>query len=577
MRDLFVGAAVALLMGCSSAAPEPSQQAAPEDANDHAASDGLGDEVAADPDLAHETAPPDLGDPDISLEPMLVGSDQLAPVPSHLLFVRLLGDDLGERVEVVGILRDTPTWIDVDQDVDEEFPFWVQLLDAGGQSVFQATLREPIQMREYLAKLGLFAGGDIFTLVPDLAGFSVPIPADDRAAVAVFSRAEPDGSLVELGRAALSDSPVITPYEAHWETVRAVADPADALDITFVADGYMADEIDLFAYHVEIAVAGFLEEEPFTTYSSRINFHRVDAISEVSGAGFDCAEDQEIPGCADELKETAFGSFFPVRIAGGVVEGTDYVMFQMKQLEIRRAAALTPFDTIVVLTNTPKLGAFGLWVTSINAVNDDLANGVVHEFGHAYGLLADEYSNATDPCQQFEVTPDFPNLSDLVTDPADAKWAHWLDDDVPLPTSVTDPMWRDEVGMFQGVGGGCAHHYRPVRYCLMYSWSSHLCPVCREQVVRRFYQTYDLLPANAVVIEDGVLSVRAVSDHVVGEWSVDGEVVGDLTAVFALPDEPSDVPIDVRVRAWDPTEWVRPGVPELSEDVTAQVVWGAIR
>ncbi len=559
--------AVVLLLSCDKTEDDSEAADVPADTNTEVSTDS----VSADT-VFSDGAPDRLVDaPEPSLQ--VTTSSQRAPQPAHLLFLRLDGDDLGQSIHVQGILRETELWVDVDG-TDDQFPFWVQLYDEDSELLFQSTHREPIQIREYLHALGVFPeGANVFDLFPELAGFAVRVPADDRIARAVFSRREADGSLTELSTATWSALDEVEPYEAAAEYVHGSALPSEAVDITFLADGYTADELDEFAAHVDIAISGFLEEEPYASYADRINFHRVDAVSVESGAGYDCSDEEDIPGCADRLKDTAFGSFFPVRIGRALVEGTDWVMFQREQAEVWRAAALTPFDAVVVLVNTPKTGGFGLWVTSLNGQNERLKDGVVHEFGHSFGLLADEYLNGTDPCQQFVLTPDFPNLSEHAETPNEVKWSYWLTPEVPLPTPEDAPEWEDSVGLFRGVGGGCADLYRPVKRCLMRSWSGHLCPVCTEQTIRRIYQNIDLLGDPGVTVVEGQLRAELLSASTEGEWWLDGELAGQARDGLTIPESVETAPLEVTLRVWDPTEWVQPDTPEVREEVQFMVEW----
>src|SRR3972149_839520 len=59
--------------------------------------------------------------------------------------------------------------------------------------------------------------------------------------------------------------------------------PENRIDVVFIGDGYTAAELDLYAAHVENAVAGLFSEQPLAAYAGCFNVHRVDVISNESG------------------------------------------------------------------------------------------------------------------------------------------------------------------------------------------------------------------------------------------------------------------------------------------------------
>ncbi|MCA9564334.1 MAG: hypothetical protein KC561_12640, partial [Myxococcales bacterium] len=199
--------------------------------------------------------------------------------------------------------------------------------------------------------------------------------------------------------------------------------------------------------------------------------------------------------------------------------------------------SLTPYDAVVVLVNTPKFGGFGLWAASVSAYDEDMPEGVVHEFGHAFGLLGDEYVIEGNPCQHFEHVPDFPNISALHEDPSDVPWGSWLTAEVPLPTPLNGE-YNDAVGLFSGAGGGCDDMYRPVPQCGMRSWGSPFCPVCTEQLIKRFYQMADVIGPRGIFLDgDRVIADLPTTEATLNaHWIINGEDGGDATESLSLAD-----------------------------------------
>ena len=235
----------------------------------------------------------------------------------------------------------------------------------------------------------------------------------------------------------------------------------------------------MFKAHAGKISTQFTQIAPYSEYFSRMNFYRIDVPSAESGASYDCSDTEDIDGCVDDFRDTAFGSVFPLRL--GVLLGmevSDRAIFQLKQWDLLQAAALAPFDEVVVLVNTRKFGAFGIYNASLSAYLEELSRVTVHELGHSFALLGDEYIVEGDICQGYELTPDYPNITPLHETPETVPWKKWLTPDIPLPTPAEE-SYSQSVGLFKGAGAGCLDYYRPKQNCLMRNSSSGaLCPIC---------------------------------------------------------------------------------------------------
>ena len=471
-----------------------------------------------------------------------------APQPADLLFVRLGGAGNGEWVLVDSILRDADLWVDQDTNPGVEYPFQYDLLDAGGEVVFHGSRREPVQIREFLAAQNI--GTDPFLALPKLGDLAILIPRDTDAVEIAFSLKDNE-TVIDLGRFALSEIPDAEPSAFPAERLSGTALPEEAFDIVILGDGYTDAELPLFQEQAALVAAEFAQTEPFLSYSDRINFWRVDVTSAEAGASYDCSASEVVPGCIDGWRDTAFGSVFPLR-AVGLLTGQDLwdvVLFQLEQWEVFRAASAAPFDHAIVLVNTPKYGAFGMYATSIYTGDSELASnpfeqGTIHEFGHAFGLLADEYSNHSSPCQQYAVTPYFPNLAPFAPVDVEVRWSQWVTEDVPLPTPNSSD-WSDAIGLFRGVGGGCSDLYRPAWRCRMYNWGRPFCDVCTEQLVKRFYQQFDAVDENDLHVHFyQVVPLLPDDGTFAAEWWIDGESAGNgLEPLFTL-DKPRPLTVD---------------------------------
>lgn len=505
---------------------------------------------------------------------------QRAPKPAQLIFARLTGSGLGEDVIVEGIQRETLTFVDPDETLDESFPFRVRVENAGGERIWQTTIREPIQVREFLGNAGLEEMGiDPLKILPEVGDFVFAIPTMEDAERVIIERIEVDGTATTLGDFVLAEIPEMPPYEyadALVTKIVGTAPASEALDIVIVGDGYTEAEMGLFKKHAGKISTAFTTAAPYSNYFKRLNFYRVDVPSEESGASYDCSDSEVIENCVDAYRDTAFGSIFPLRL--GVLLGmevSDRAIFQLKQWSVYQAAALAPFDTIVILVNTKKYGAFGIYNASLSAYLDNLGKVAVHEMGHSFALLGDEYVVEGDICQAYLLTPDYPNISPAYTEPEDVKWEAWLTPGVQLPT-VDEEGWADSVGLFQGAGAGCSDFYRPKKDCLMRSSSSEvpLCPICKEATIHRLYAFFDFLSSDGLRVEGGtLLPAHSYGQTPTGEWRVNGELAGSAgePLSFERPAPGESVEIEVELDVWDGTQDVRRHIERLREHLKATV------
>jgi hypothetical protein len=155
---------------------------------------------------------------------------------------------------------------------------------------------------------------------------------------------------------------------------------------------------------------------------------------------------------------------------------------EVKVLEV--VTGLVPeVDLVVLLLNDGAYGGAGGVVPMVSA-NAQSIQILVHELGHSFANLADEY---TDPFPDYPPGDDEPNV-DFDATFADIKWNVWIDGGTPLPTplaAATDAY--HPVGAYEGARYLTTGIYRPAPHCLMQSLSYAYCDVCREALVRGMY------------------------------------------------------------------------------------------
>lgn len=244
--------------------------------------------------------------------------------------------------------------------------------------------------------------------------------------------------------------------------------PEKAVDIAVIAEGYLAKDRRKFYEDAKRLADNILTHEPFIKYKSRINIYAIAAESHDSGI----SKPQN-----DDWKNTACGSHF-------------YTFYEPRYLTtpssfaVRDIAAEVPYDAIYILANTDTYGGGGIYnFYALTAADNKLATEVtVHEFGHSFAGLADEYfkenADVLDGMYDLSVEPWEPNISSLVQ--FDKKWKNQLPLGITIPTAVNDTT---KIGVFEGGGYLTKGMYRPFYDCRMRTNKApEFCPVCRQAV-----------------------------------------------------------------------------------------------
>ncbi len=238
----------------------------------------------------------------------------------------------------------------------------------------------------------------------------------------------------------------------------------EKVDILFLAEGYTAEEMDKFIEDATRSAGYIFSEEPFKSKRQHFNVRAVKSISQDSGS--------DIPG--DSVwKNTAVNSSF-------YTFGIERYMTTMDYKAVCDVAACAPYDQIYILVNTDKYGGGGIYNHySISAADNEASRAVViHEFGHAFGGLADEYFNSAVAYNDFfplEVEPWNPNLTTLVD--FASKWEPMILEGTPVPTPAEE-AFNEVVGVYEGGGYVAKGVYRPMIDCRMHTNNAAFCPVC---------------------------------------------------------------------------------------------------
>lgn len=279
------------------------------------------------------------------------------------------------------------------------------------------------------------------------------------------------------------------PYKYIWKATPAqVANIRDCIDIAILAEGYTAEEQEKFYHDCERAAEALFAWEPFKSMKERFNIVAVAAPSQQSGPS--------VPR-QKQWKSTATSSHYDTFYS-------DRYLTTKNIHHIYDLLSGVPFEHIIVLVNSNVYGGGGIFnqLTVTTSDNPNFKPVLVHEFGHSYGGLADEYAygNSYEIWYPSDVEPWEPNITTLHD--FKSKWQDLMPKKTPIPTPL-DPKVPDYrimdfsnakqmarlnaatqvVGVFEGAGYQTKGCYRPAQECRMkINEVEDFCPVCSRSL-----------------------------------------------------------------------------------------------
>ena len=245
----------------------------------------------------------------------------------------------------------------------------------------------------------------------------------------------------------------VTPYI----TLNQADDTTRCIHIAYVAEGYTREEMPLFEKDARRAMDALFAHEPFKSLRGRFNVVAVESPSAESGTS---------TPHNGVWKNTALHSHFDTFYS-------DRYLTTLHLKDLHDWLAGTPYEHIIVLVNTSEYGGGGI-LNSYNLAAMHHAQSlpvVVHEFGHSFGGLADEYAYDFEqiPMYPHDVEPWEPNIT--TRKDFKSKWE--------------DMTGKQGVGLYEGAGYSLKGVYRPCRDCRMRTNENpDFCPVCRRALTR---------------------------------------------------------------------------------------------
>ena len=266
----------------------------------------------------------------------------------------------------------------------------------------------------------------------------------------------------------------VTPYVV----LQQADDTTHCIHIAYVAEGYQEDEMDIFLNDAREATEALFSHEPFKSLRGR--FH----IIAVKSPSIDSGTSSPRKGI---WKNTALHSHFDTFYS-------ERYLTTLHLKDLHDWLAGTPYEHIIVLVNTDQYGGGGI----LNSYNLSMTHHklfkpvVVHEFGHSFAGLGDEYAYESEqvPMYPHDVEPWEPNLTTLVD--FHGKWEDMIAKDTPIPT----PLSKDKdvvmtrIGIFEGAGYSPKGVYRGCQDCRMRTNENPVfCAVC-DRALRHVINFY---------------------------------------------------------------------------------------
>ena len=288
------------------------------------------------------------------------------------------------------------------------------------------------------------------------------------------------------------------------------------VDILILGDGYAKEDMEKYRKDAKHFTEQLFSYQPFKKHKNEFNVRAIEVISDDSGID---KPDQNI------WKQTALGTMY------NTFGSARYVLTEENRA-IRDIAAPAPYDFITILVNDNRYGGGGIFNLYTTCFTKPAQAGqewemdyvYVHEFGHCFGGLGDEYYSSQVSYVDFYpkgVEPWEPNVTRTKTK-ENLKWREYTLSNTPIPTPwqkakydsiealrgkldrlapdyyakregllksssdlLKDPQWIGVVGAFEGSGYTSKDMYRPAIDCKMFALNPvDFDPVCAAAIER---------------------------------------------------------------------------------------------
>lgn len=263
------------------------------------------------------------------------------------------------------------------------------------------------------------------------------------------------------------------------ETIMENGERKNRINLVYLSDGYMSEELPEFLDVVKKINDRLFLEHPYREYKSYFNAFAIQVPSNESGA--------KHPGSANDEPLRGGEVIEPIADPDNYFQSTfDYNNIHRLLVPLNGALIyevlaknFPDYDQVIVVVNTPYYGGSG-GVFSTTSIHDNSPLITIHEMGHSFANLADEYW----------ISESFASERANMTqndDESTIRWKNWLGDN------------KLKIGIFPyGNNAPASLWFRPHQDCRMrFLEAKSYCSVCKERIIDRIYEQINVVDSYA--------------------------------------------------------------------------------
>jgi hypothetical protein len=254
------------------------------------------------------------------------------------------------------------------------------------------------------------------------------------------------------------------------DTLQYKGDINKYINFVIIGDGYTSEQQNNFITEANNLSRYLLTQTPWINYSNYFNIFAIKVVSSQSGTkhpntASDC--DTASPLVPVSNPTTYLGCTFDVYGIHRLV-----VPQNISNLAGVLAKNFPNYDQVFVIANSPYYGGSG-GGTATSTTDLKSPEVSVHELGHSFAKLADEYYAGDN------FASEKPNMTQQ-TNTTLVKWTNWIG--------------YNGTGIYQHSGGGqSASWYRPHNNCKMRYLGAQFCNVCAEAIIERIHSLVNVI------------------------------------------------------------------------------------
>lgn len=274
--------------------------------------------------------------------------------------------------------------------------------------------------------------------------------------------------------------------------------------IAVLGDGFTTAQQSSFVSSAQSTVNYLFSKSPYTEYKNYFNAYAVKVASTDTGV--------KHPGTATDVTEPVIPVSNPNNYLGSSFDfGVHRCIYSNTTNKVGQvlAANVPDYDITYVLGNSTEYGGCGgaYAFASLNGSSNEI---VVHELGHSFGKLADEY--------WFAGSGESANKTQT-SDPATIKWKNWVGTNgIGVYSYAESPSW-----------------FRPHQSCEMRYLNQQFCSVCKEAIIEKIHSLVSPVdsytPANTSTVNANanvtftVNEILPIPNTLVNSWKLNGTLL----------------------------------------------------